>query len=115
MTDKLDTLSTFVWCAVFAGAASLFQTALEVLSEKNDKKRFTRRDFARVSVQVASVAFYGGLSGWAVQHLFPEARGELLGIVAAVLGSGGPKAQRFFLTSVVEAVTKVKVVDGKDA
>ena len=115
MTDKFDTLSTFAWCAVFAGAASLFQTALEVLSEKNEKKKFTRRDLARVSVQVMSVAFYGGLSGWAVTHIFPEARGELLGIVAAVLGSGGPKAQRLFLSSVVEIITKVKVPDGKDA
>ena len=115
MTEKFDTYSTFMWCAAFAATASLFQTLLEIFSEKNDSKKFSRRDAMRTVLSVGSVGFYGGLSGWAIQHLWPDARGELLGIVAAVLGSGGTKAQKLFLGGVVEAITKVKVNDGKSS
>jgi hypothetical protein len=110
VVEKLDTLSTFIWCAAFAASSATFTTLLEIYSEKNDTKRWTRREIVRQSLHVLSIGFWGGLSGWAVGHVLPGASSEVLGIVAAVLGSGGHNAMRLFMTGVVERVLGVKVV-----
>lgn len=110
MSERPEALSTFLWCGSFAATAASFQVLLEAYNPSNDGKRWTRREFVRQALHVSSVAFWGGLAGWGVEHLLPGASGQFLGIVAAVLGSGGHNAMRLFMTGVVERALGVKVV-----
>jgi hypothetical protein len=110
MPERLEPLLTFGWTACFAAAAATFQVLLDAYNPKNDGKKWTRREITRQTLQILSIAFWGGLSGWAVEQLLPGASGQFLGIVAAVLGSGGHNAMRLFMTGVVEKALGVKVV-----
>ncbi len=82
---------------------------LDLLGEKRAGETLTRRDLARLGVELVMVAFYGGLSGWAILYLFPDVKNELLGILSAVLGSGGPKVTKKFLSGMLERSLGVKV------
>lgn len=106
----LEPLATFGWTASFAAAAATFQILLDAYSPKNDGHVWTRREIARSVLQVTSIAFWGGLSGWAVEQLLPGVSGQFLGIVAAVLGSGGHNAMRVFMAGFIEKALGVKVV-----
>lgn len=115
MPSRFEPLGTFFWCGGFAAVAAAFQVLLDAYSVQNDGKRWTRREMIRRALEVLSIGFWGGLSGWAVEQLLPGASGQTLGIVAAVLGSGGHNAMRLFMTGVVERVTGIKIVMEKDA
>lgn len=107
-----DLWFVFVWCAVFSAVASAFQKLLDLTAEKKRGERFSRRDALRLGVELFMVGFYGGLAGWALMHLFPGMKPELLGICSAVLGSGGPKVTRRFLGGMVEKATGLKLEEG---
>lgn len=110
MPGRFDSLITFGWTASFAAAAATFQVLLDAYNPKNDGKIWTRREVARSVLHVTSIAFWGGLSGWGVEQLLPGASGQFLGIVAAVLGSGGHNAMRVFMAGFIEKALGVKVV-----
>jgi hypothetical protein len=110
MPERLEPLITFGWTACFAAAAATFQVLLDAYNPKNDGRVWTRREIIRNCLHIVSIAFWGGLSGWAVEQILPGASGQFLGIVAAVLGSGGHNAMRLFMTGVVEKALGVKVV-----
>ena len=115
MPSRFEAAGTFMWSGRFAATAAMFQVLLDAYSKENDGTRWTKREMTRRLLEVLSISFWGGMSGWAVEHFLPGASGQMLGIVAAVLGSSGHNAMRMFMTGVVERVTGIKFTIEKQA
>ena len=91
----------FAWAAGFAGISGALRLLQQALAKT---ERLTGRDAAVMSVDVLTVAFWGGLTGWIVSPVVPEYANELLAVTAATGGWYG----RRFLTGIVLRALRVQ-------
>lgn len=83
----------FGWTAGFAAVSGFLRELQKLLV----RGKLTRRDGLKLALDTAVIAFWGGLTGWALNPAVPIFADELLAVLAALGGWFG----RHFLQGII--------------
>ncbi|RIH89266.1 hypothetical protein [Calidithermus roseus] len=103
-----EAVDVFRISALFAAIAALLSSLASLLTSHWPP---TPLSVIRATLNVASTAFWGGISGWTLYAMMPSVEPTMLAAFSAVIGSYGHKVSRRVLLTVLGRVLNLPGLD----